>query len=788
MCKKHFLFIIFFLFLTSNAQEKDNHLVISKSLTDYYSLASENIHLHFNKSVYLTNETIWFKGYIIDKKTNDLCYETTNVYVRLLDKDKNEIINNLFLANNGIITGHFNLEETYNSGTYYIHTYTNFMNNFEEDESSIFPIEIINVKDNFTINDSSSIENATIEFSIEGGKLLYSADNTIGVHIKNCNGNGIKLKNIKVFDSKNDLISQFGTNTLGYGKFELFNTKNEVYKIAAELNGVIIEKNLPTVIAEGVVLSVNNYSDANKTSIKIKTNSFTLDKIKNKNYTLIIQKNNQVNLTDIVFENTSIDIILDKSNFFNGINTIRILDENNNSVAERIIYNHNLNTPKIVIEKKSFTNNILSMKGVLKGRIANFSISVLPVETISSFENNSMTSQLNFNSYLSNNLENYSYYFKDFNRTKQFELDLFLLNQKASKYNWKNILTKKPIINHPFDLGVNIEGTVNQTLSNKDKYEVNLISYLYNINLNEKLSDTNNFKFENVIAVDSTVFFISLMKDKSKFEDIKLYSKISNNKKRFLKTFPKSIEKCEKKIFNSMAEHNSDFPYHKNTIVLKDVLLEDKKIEKLEHQNTYYNKAGAEGYKINQDDIASYGDVLSFIRFHGYDVGINGSSVTIKSRGITSLRGSLSPSVFIDNVPTEEFDFLYNMSLNEVDEIYINKRGFGSGMSTANGSIRIYRKKNTEFSSNLKSKSKTLLIKDGFQKEIPFKNPIYANYKDQAFIKHGSIDWIPNVYTDENGNFEFKIPTLNQDKLLLNIQGIDDEGNFYYENIQVEVN
>ena len=29
---------------------------------------------------------------------------------------------------------------------------------------------------------------------------------------------------------------------------------------------------------------------------------------------------------------------------------------------------------------------------------------------------------------------------------------------------------------------------------------------------------------------------------------------------------------------------------------------------------------------------------------------------------------------------------------------------------------------------------------------------------------------------------------LNQDKLLLNIQGIDDEGNFYYENIQVEVN
>ena len=152
MYKTFYLLAFSFLFLTSNAQEKDNHQLIIKSVNDYYSLVSENIHLHLNKNTYLTNEAIWFKGILVDKKSNDLNYETTNVYVRVLDKDKNEIINKLFLANNGIIIGHLKLEVNLTSGTYYIHTYTNFMNNFEEDESSIFPIEIINTKDKSTIS------------------------------------------------------------------------------------------------------------------------------------------------------------------------------------------------------------------------------------------------------------------------------------------------------------------------------------------------------------------------------------------------------------------------------------------------------------------------------------------------------------------------------------------------------------------------------------------------------------------------------------------------------------
>ena len=160
MYKNYFLLAFTFLFLTSNAQEKDNHQLIIKSVNDYYSLATENIHLHFNKSVYLTNETIWFKGYIIDKKSNGLNYETTNVYIRILD---------------------------------------------QEDESAIFTIEIINTKDKSSNNNNNTIDKESITITAEGGKLLFQCDNTVGVQIKNCSGEGIKANNIKVFDSKNPL-------------------------------------------------------------------------------------------------------------------------------------------------------------------------------------------------------------------------------------------------------------------------------------------------------------------------------------------------------------------------------------------------------------------------------------------------------------------------------------------------------------------------------------------------------------------------------------------------------
>ncbi len=70
---------------------------------------------------------------------------------------------------------------------------------------------------------------------------------------------------------------------------------------------------------------------------------------------------------------------------------------------------------------------------------------------------------------------------------------------------------------------------------------------------------------------------------------------------------------------------------------------------------------------------------------------------------------------------------------------------------------------------------------------MEYENPKYVSYSNESFLKYGTIDWIPNVYTDETGNFEFTIPHFNQEKLKINIQGIDNFGQLYYNNFEIDV-
>ncbi|HRN97876.1 MAG TPA: hypothetical protein PLA69_00935, partial [Flavobacterium sp.] len=123
--------------LNSNAE-------IELRLKDYFSSTRENIHLHLNKSSYLSGEDIYFKGYVIDKQARLPFGPTVNVYVQLLSADGQVLDNRLYYAENSILEGKLPLPDNLPSGVYYVQTYTNFMNNFTEDESSVYRISVAN--------------------------------------------------------------------------------------------------------------------------------------------------------------------------------------------------------------------------------------------------------------------------------------------------------------------------------------------------------------------------------------------------------------------------------------------------------------------------------------------------------------------------------------------------------------------------------------------------------------------------------------------------------------------
>lgn len=755
---------------------------ITSSIINHYKLGRENIYIHLNKSTYLSNETLWFKGYIIDKKESKLNYQTTNVFINIYDKNKKEIKKHLFYSSNGTIIGQIKLDENLESGTYFIHAYTNYMNNFTEDESALVEFEFININDQI-IENNNLYNDLNIEFSFEGGNFLFNSNNTVIASIKDCNGKGLKFSEIAIKDSKNNTVNTFSTNEFGLGKFQILNTQNEKYRLELLNKNSTIIKELPLPVIEGININANNFAFEDKFILNTRTNQATLDKSKNKHYLILIQKNDFINYINLNFENgTNKEIVLKKDILFKGINTIRIIDEELNLLSERLIYNSIPNNTKLTILNQIKKGDSIKITGLTKDRISNFSISVLPKNNINT--SSTIQDELIFNNYLKNEISNSNYFLNQPTRKKQYELDLFLINN-LPKTEWKEIIKNNITEKHSFDIGLDIEGKINQVIKNPSKMKLRLFS-INGVNELTDINEDNSFVFKNILTIDSTSFHFSLLKDESKLQSLNIYSTIKNNNRKFLKPLNINTQICNSQLYEVSDGNNSfDFPRLENQIQLNNVTVVSEKKEKMNFVGQY-NNSSSRGYKISDDDYGSFRDVLSFIASHGYDVSNQGGTVTINSRVTRTILGSRTPAVFLDNAPIYDFYLLANINLNEVDEIYINKNGYGMGSDGMNGSIRIYRKiQFTESVSSVKVKSKALLIKNGFEKLMPFENPKYIDYQSNSFSQYGTIHWEPTIYTNELGEFEFTTPHFNQKEILLNIQGIDNNGDFYSENITI---
>src|SRR5690606_25960978 len=117
--KKIILSVIFLLTLFSVlSQEKDEMLVsLDKKLNEYYTLDRENIHVHFSKSAYFTNEKIWLSGYVFTQQTGLPSIYTNNVFVEVFDSEGSFVSRNLLFSTNGVFQATLPISKNMISGT-----------------------------------------------------------------------------------------------------------------------------------------------------------------------------------------------------------------------------------------------------------------------------------------------------------------------------------------------------------------------------------------------------------------------------------------------------------------------------------------------------------------------------------------------------------------------------------------------------------------------------------------------------------------------------------------------
>jgi hypothetical protein len=127
----------------------------------------------------------------------------------------------------------------------------------------------------------------------------------------------------------------------------------------------------------------------------------------------------------------------------------------------------------------------------------------------------------------------------------------------------------------------------------------------------------------------------------------------------------------------------------------------------------------------------------------------------------------------------------------DIDYLEINRTGlgagFGQGFRGSGGILRIYT------SPKLISGRKPRIAGQAYNLPLKFASnkkyyvPKYQTYNDAFYKAYGTVDWKPELKSDENGSYHFSIAKP-QIPISLFIEGMVNNGSFFYDEKTIDLN
>lgn len=755
------------------AQDNHQNLSVEDCYKSYFKLQQENIYTQLNKTNVLTNEDLWFSSYIYYNKNATPYVSTTMVFYNVYN-DKGQMVDQkVFHAKDGFVHGQLKIDDKYTAGTYYLKTTTNWMRNFNIDNSDI---------KTFVVN-SESIDNAntTPKLSVfpEGGALVNDTENTIVVKLDGQTKNYKHLKGI-VTNNLGHIVSNFSLNKHGLGKFNTFVNNNDYLSvIILDNDKEIAAKSLTNIKPEGLNLTVK--STADKYFITIRTNTETLRKLKGKVYTLYCHRDGNIKSVDIPFEDNKLKYTarIQKSDLPSGITILSLFNDAKKPILERLIFNNlnlktaTVNTIKPTRYKDSTTFSLHTSTPISKA--ANFSISVLPKFTKSYHVSDNILSKLLVTPYISASTKGY---LNTIDNRSLYNLDLLLITQANSKESWGNILYKPQYERFPFDTGFLIKGKLNKIPFKKPEY-IQLVSPNNAISIKSKLSKDNYFEFSKLyLNKNTTINFV--IRDK-KDNTVKTYPYYNLYPKPIIDSLNVKRATLDDNFKTAKALDNIE------TFIIDEDAIKLKEVELKSIKNKPKAKNRPIGLRaINLVEIPDKENnlqlVIDFIAQNGFDVSYYGGKVSIISRRNNSFNGRSRPQVFLDNINiSESLDLISGLRVNELEEIFISRSPVSAlGINGSGGAISMFTKSG-QGANKRKGYYSSSDINFGFNAQNTFKSPLYQSTSSDYFEEYGVLGWYPNLNPNDEGKIEFTIPNSYKGEVNLYINGMDTNGNLFHE-------
>lgn len=767
MRKKILLFFLSFL-LTSYlfSQKKTVQEVLENTISNE---TLENIHFHLNKTSFTRGEHLWFAAYVQDQITQLPSQATTNLHVAIYDTAGNEVKRNLILVENGMATGDFSIDSTFVEDRYLVLGWTSYMKNFKKLAPYTQQIEII---DELNYDDVESSPEFTLETYPEGGNLIAGAFNNIGIRYADQNGKGIALSNIKLVDMQGVVITpNIATNAEGFGKVGFMVGRDKEYFLEIKpQKGKKAKIPIKISINTDIGLSINNLGKR-KVITKLVLSEETISKREDVTYTLAIVQNNKIFLQEWKINDDSLTIAIERDSLPHGINTAILFDEKLNPVSWRLFFNHVVNKQRMVkmaidhgmnTPQDSVEINLNTTDSLTVGM--NLSVSVLPSNTQAYSPQNSLVSSFLINPYVNSRI-NSNYDVKDFDRYKNYALDVKLLVEGWGRYDWEERTNGQINADFKMESGIEVVGKILDADLQEEK-QAYLMTLESKSMLFEDLKEDKSFS-TNMVLYQNDSLGVSLIGKKGLLVKPRVELQIGKSLQDSgyeISALTYRANSDLKEAYDNLENDSNNLTLDGSTIALDEVVV-TKKIKR--DNRLELNSAKVDGRYISDVEIKKYRTVRSYLVKIGFYIG----SGVVEGVGQTVVRSRArgNPIVPISIAGMDSGDGIaLEMSLERVQAILhdMDRKAW----------IDIVPRDGHYVSPESRNKFIKSLIIKGYVRPQEYFNPRYADYSSSMFGKFGAIDWKSNVVVNNGAPTSIKVPVFNQKKLKVFIEGMGEDG------------
>ena len=439
-------FLLLF-FLNAGSQQIDS--VIARYGNEFQH---EKAWLHYDKPVYYSGETIWFKAYLIEdlypvESSKTFYVDWIGVNGKLLSHSVSPIVE-------GTTNGQFEIPEDYKGEFIHVRAYTKWMLNF--DTAFLYQKDIRVIAKNQTVAKNKRPAPVTsLQFFPEGGDAVEGLLNRIAFKATDQFGNPVPVKGI-ITDNKNNFIDSFQTVHDGMGSLMLNPGAGAGYVAKwKDTDGLMKTTALPEARQSGISMLVNN--EDSKQTIIINTSRILPDALKQVH--LVGTMNQRMAFKTSVHLNAGEPAkrVIPTSNLPSGILSITLFDNEWNAVAERITFINNheysFDTKMEVLHwgmgKRKRNEIEITVPDKLAGAALSISVTDAAIESDSS---SNIISHFLLSSEIKGKVHNPAYYFSSNNKNVSDHLDLVMLTNGWRRFKWEDLVSGKlPEIRYPRD-------------------------------------------------------------------------------------------------------------------------------------------------------------------------------------------------------------------------------------------------------------------------------------------------------------------------------------------------